>query len=93
MSDGALTNPSIDRAEHVDENVSAKRVFPYTWDGSNLVREGRRFVNEPYDYVSGSPDMVTPTTLTFKSGGSGGTTVATLTFTYSGSNVASITKS
>ena len=38
MSDGAQTNPSIDRAEHVDENVSAKRNANYVWDGSNWQR-------------------------------------------------------
>jgi len=49
-----------------------------------------------YTYVaSGAADNDRISTATYKTGGSGGTTVATLTFTYVGStnNVASITKS
>lgn len=38
MSDGAITSPSIERAEHLDENIPAKRVANYiapdgvTWE-------------------------------------------------------------
>lgn len=39
MSDGAVTNPSIDRAEHMDENISAKRIAGYVWDGTTWVRD------------------------------------------------------
>lgn len=44
-----------------------------------------------YDYISLSPADV-PTTIVYKLGGSGGTTVATLTLTYSGSDVSSVTR-
>lgn len=44
-----------------------------------------------YDYISLSP-ADQPTTITYKLGGSGGTTVATLTLTYSGSDVSTVTR-
>ena len=48
----------------------------------------------PYDYISLSYTGDNLTGVTYKQGGSGGATVATLTLTYDGSgNVASITKS
>jgi len=47
----------------------------------------------PHDYVSFAYTGSNPTTITYKSGGSGGATVAVLTLTYDGSNnVTSITK-
>jgi len=51
MSDGAVTDPQFNRTEHVDSNVSAKRVVPYFWDGGNLVQEGTE-QSERYDYSS-----------------------------------------
>lgn len=39
-----------------------------------------------YDYVALSPTGTNPTTIVYKTGGSGGTTVATLTLTYDGNN-------
>jgi hypothetical protein len=38
MADGAVTDPQFNRTEHIDENISAKRVAGYIWDGSNWVR-------------------------------------------------------
>lgn len=93
MADGALTNPSIDRSEHVDENVSAKRTASYTWDGSNWQRQGplaSGMVSTAYDYVSVAYPDGTTETYTFKTGGSGGTTVATVTLTYTDSTKASL---
>lgn len=50
-------------------------------------------VTDPFDYISLSNySGANPGTITFKSGGSAGTTVATLTLVYSGDNVTSITK-
>lgn len=46
-----------------------------------------------YDYVSLGYTGANITTVEYKKGGSGGTTVATLTLTYSGSNITSITRS
>lgn len=39
-----------------------------------------------FDYVALSPTGTNPTTIVYKTGGSGGTTVATLTLTYDGNN-------
>jgi len=46
-----------------------------------------------HDYISLSYTGDNVTTIVYKTGGSGGTVVATLTLAYSGSNVTSITKS
>ena len=46
-----------------------------------------------FDYVGLSYTGDNLTTVTYKSGGSSGTTVATLTLAYSGSTLTSITKS
>jgi hypothetical protein len=57
------------------------------------------FVDEPYDYialtyVSAGNGAGEIETVTYKNGGSGGTTVATLTITYNGDNkIETITKS
>jgi hypothetical protein len=50
-------------------------------------------INIPaYDYVLLDPPAK-PTTITYKTGGAGGTTVATLTLTYVGDDVESVTRS
>lgn len=38
MSDGAQTDPSLNKTEHIDENISAKRAAVYAHDGSNWQR-------------------------------------------------------
>lgn len=66
-----------------------------------LSKSGTNFGIGPYDYIAltyvdaGAADDDRIATAVYKLGGSGGTTVATLTYTYVGStnNVASITKS
>lgn len=46
-----------------------------------------------FDYVAMNPTGTNPTTIVYKTGGSGGTTVATLTLTYDGNNnVQTVTK-
>ena len=45
-----------------------------------------------YDFISFSYDGDNVTGIVFKSGGSGGTTISTLTLAYSGSNIVSVTK-
>lgn len=45
-----------------------------------------------YDYIDLSPPNQ-PTTITYKLGGIGGVVVATLTLTYSGSDVATVSRS
>ena len=46
----------------------------------------------PYDYISCSYTGDNLTGVVYKTGGSGGTTVATLTIAYSGTKITSVTK-
>ncbi len=59
-------------------------------DVSAIVASG--LVPAEYDYISLSYTGDNVTTVVYKTGGSGGTTVATLTLAYSGSNLTSVTK-
>lgn len=61
-------------------------------DISAIVASG--LIPKEYDYISFSPATDAPTTILFKTGGSGGTLVATLTITYgtSGSDVSTVTR-
>lgn len=81
--------------EHRTVNgVEAKAVVPYFFDGTNLTPGGAGLVPQGYDYISiPSYDANNnPLSVVYKVGGSGGTTVATLTLTYSGTNVSSVTR-
>jgi len=49
-------------------------------------------VPSSYDYISLSYTGSDLTGIVYKTGGSGGTTVATLTLTYSGGNISTITR-
>lgn len=60
-----------------------------------LVNLKNTLVTKNYDYVSVSYDSATQETYTFKSGGSGGTTVATIVIVYTDStkaNISTVTK-
>lgn len=105
MTKWGNVQPSLDNSEHIGpdttgDNIHAKKVVTYSWNSSTneWERQSNRLsiknylVEEDYDYVVADPDFSQPTTLTYKLGGSSGTTVATITFTYSGSNIVSITK-
>lgn len=58
----------------------------------NLLTGVAGFTLSGYDYVSLSYTGSNLTGVVFKSGGSGGTTIATLTLAYSGSTLTSVTK-
>lgn len=51
MSDGAVTNPSIDRAEH-DSTESAKRVLPLGWNGAGTTKMPIPFLTKPFDELA-----------------------------------------
>jgi len=99
---GGNGQPNIDRSEHLStadgENINAKRVVPYGWNGSTLERMplgGAGLVTSAYDYVGVTYPNSTTETYTFKTGGSGGTTVATVTVVYtsaSKANISSVTR-
>ena len=84
----------IDNIEH-DKSLGVKKVMPYGWDGTNAVAvkvnsAGELMMSsltpEKYDYLSLSYTDSNLTGIVFKTGGAGGTTVATLTLGYDGSN-------
>lgn len=104
MPIGGNKQPSISQAEHIGpndtgDNISAKKVAIYVWDGANWTRMGNGLVPSGYDYIgltyvasgNGAGEIET---VTYKTGGSGGTTIATLTLTYDASDrIATVTKS
>ena len=76
---GSFTAPSIVAIKNSDN----EQIDPAEATGLNL---------PVYDYASLSYTGDNLTSVVFKTGGSGGTTVATLTLVYSGSNLTSVTK-
>lgn len=87
---GGNTVPRITKAEHIGpndtgDNIEAKRVVPYYWDGSNWQRQPfapGNLVTQAYDYVSVAYPTTTTEVYSFKNGGSSGTLITTLTLTY-----------
>ena len=78
-------------ALHAKQDADSQIVHPLITDslGNLLVTTG--LVPPGWDYVSLSPASQ-PTTLVFKRGGSGGTTIATITIAYSGSDISEVTR-
>lgn len=71
-------------------NASDTRINPATEESlQSLVG----FEIPPHDYISLGYTGTDLTSVTYKTGGSSGTTVATLTLGYSGSNLVSVTRS
>lgn len=86
---------SITQAEHISpektgDNIQAKRVALYAWDGTAWGRFGGGFVSEAYDYIDVDESGATTDVYTFKTGGSSGTVVATVTITYTNSSKGNI---
>lgn len=62
--------------------------------GTQAVDNKTQLIPVEFDYIALSPTGTNPTTIVYKTGGSGGTTVATLTLTYDGNNnVQTVTRS
>lgn len=77
----------------IDSDASAPVDVVALEDGKKaLLVEMNSMVPSTYDYVSLSYTGSDLTVAVFKTGGSGGTTVATLTLAYSGGNLTSVTK-
>lgn len=91
MSASSKGSEQITRGEHISpdttgDNIEAKKVANYNWDGTNWQRAGLMLVpGKDFDYLGIVNDSATQDTLTFKLGGSGGTTVRTMTITYAAS--------
>lgn len=88
MSD-SVTSPSIDRDEHASD-VKAKKVLPYGWTGTTAQKQPTPFITQAYDYVAVTYPDATTDVFTFKTGGSSGTTVQTVTIVYTDSTKASL---
>lgn len=87
---------SVIRSEHISpiktgDNIEAKRVALYAWGGSNWQRfGGGGLVSSTYDYIAATyPDSLTEVYV-FKTGGSSGTTVNSVTVVYTDSTKANI---
>ncbi len=66
---------------------------PLSLSSSGALNIAGNLVSEEYDYISLGYTGSNLTSVIYKIGGSGGTTVATLTLAYSGSSLTSVTKS
>lgn len=100
MPKGGNVVPSVTNAEHIGpddtgDNISAKRVASYAWNSTSSqwerlpVNLAGGLIQEAYDYIA-LTEASTTDTWVFKTGGSGGTTVATVTITYTDSNKGTI---
>lgn len=98
--DRKATTTDIQEHVHVN-NVAAKRTLLSGYDGTNLNdaavnSDGRLevagLIPEQYDFIDLGYTGSDLTSVTYKTGGSGGTTVATLTLAYDGGNLDTITR-
>lgn len=98
MAEDAISAQEIANREHLaptktGDNVAAKRVASYNYDpithNWNRSTAGAALVQAPYDYVgfSNADGNGNYQTAIFKSGGSAGSTVATLSITYDANNL------
>lgn len=84
---------SLAQSEHISpdktgDNIEAKRVANYIWNGSTWARDTGSAGLVPgtdFDYIDGQQTSATVDTYVYKTGGSGGTTVQTITVTYTSS--------
>jgi hypothetical protein len=82
---GNVYDPSVVSLKHNGEYVDSDNALPVAMFNS--------LVPEQYDYISLGYTGDNITTVVYKTGGSGGTTVATLTLAYTGSRLDSVTRS
>lgn len=77
----------------LDQGQVIKTVYNKDNQSLNVTQIGGTIVDAVYDYLSLSYTDNNLTTVVYKNGGPSGTVVATLTLTYDGSNLISLTKS
>jgi len=96
----------ITLGEHDSTTTPTKKVLAYGWDGTGLAKvrqsvdsSGRsniinvsQLVPKVYDYVALGYTGDNLTSVVYKAGGAGGSTVATLTLAYTGAVLDSITR-
>lgn len=90
--------PTLTAAEHIGleatgDNIEAKRVASYAFNGTQWGRAPMSFIDVSFDYIgfTNADANGNYQTWTFKTGGNAGTTVRTLSLTYdASSNITSI---
>lgn len=105
-NDGGNVVPRVAKAEHIGpadtgDNIEAKRVAGYVWNGSTWERESNskttkeqnQLVPFAHDFIDLNYTGADLTSVVFKTGGSGGTTVATLTLAYASGQLDTVTRS
>ena len=98
MAKGGTGNvvPSVVAAEHIGpeatgDNIEAKRVAVYNWNGEEWERMGAGLTpGASFDYIDVAATSSTKDTITFKQGGSGGTTVRTIEINYASADVSKV---
>lgn len=98
MAENALGITEIENQEHIStqktgDNIAAKRVANYGWDGSNWQRisnAGGKLVSIAYDYIAATYPSGTQEVYAFYTGGSSGILVATVTVNYTDSTKVNI---
>ena len=94
MTKWGNVQPSLDNSEHIGpdttgDNIHAKKVVSYTWNSTS--GEWERAVKNltsgvDFDYIDAQQTDEDTDTYVFKTGGSGGTTVRTITINYTDAN-------
>ena len=74
------------------DSVTADQGSPASDANSWPVRDLNKLVPEEYDYIALTYTGNNITTVVYRQGGSGGTIVATLTLTYTGSRLDTVTR-
>ena len=89
-----MTDSTVDITQPFDRPQKLLKIIDNN-DGTYSIAAAifNNLVPQGYDYLSLSYTGDNLTGVVYKTGGSGGTTVATLTLAYSGSNLTSVTKS
>lgn len=92
ISGGVMPN-GLSAPIQLDSDGNIKISLSQTGTDNNVLNVSQLIPFE-FDYIALSPTGTNPTTVVYKVGGSGGTTVATLTLTYDGNNnVQTVTRS
>ena len=99
-SDGKTVFNKLQEAEQADINAKAKRIIPVDSSGEAISNSNpfpvvtiNGLVPDSYDYIELGYTGDNITTVIYKTGGSDGTTVATLTLGYIGDKLTSVEKS
>lgn len=94
MNGDGQASKQLDQQEH-NSDAGAKRVVPRLFDSATGTWQNQslstgKLVYEQFDYIARVLADSTTETYTYKLGGSGGTTVATVTIVYTASDLATI---